>query len=356
MPRSHALRTLRNATLACCGLALGCALIRAATPDPYVHNLSEKLERFGHIKDSVDAVFVGSSRVHRHLSPRVFDRVVAEHGHASRSFNLGVPASKMVEILAMLERLREMAPPRLRWVLIEPDGLVVDIAEQNVRTSRAISWHDPAHTVLAIRSVLELGGPRVDRLAVTRRHLQASLYHAVNAGRLRDALVDAFAGRPSATSILEVLGPEGDGFDPHELTPSGRASGRHQSFVNDLGRYRRRVARTARAIKQPTDDCLSGFHADILARMVTVVEAAGAEPVFVVSPVTESRCGVVEAARQGVIPTLLAFNDPDRYPELYRVENRYDNGHLNRRGAEIYTRMVATGLVDSLASRAGAGR
>lgn len=41
------------------------------------------------------------------------------------------------------------------------------------------------------------------------------------------------------------------------------------------------------------------------------------------------RCRLHQA---GTVPILFAFNDPARFPELFRLEIRCDRGHLNPRG------------------------
>jgi hypothetical protein len=38
---------------------------------------------------------------------------------------------------------------------------------------------------------------------------------------------------------------------------------------------------------------------------------------------------------------ILDFRDPGRFPELYRLDNRFDWGHLNGEGALIYTKLLA---------------
>jgi hypothetical protein len=60
--------------------------------------------------------------------------------------------------------------------------------------------------------------------------------------------------------------------------------------------------------------------------------------VLIASPFFRPEIFVPEI-RAGIM--LLDYSDPERYPNLYAPENRRDPGHLNVRGAEIYTRLVA---------------
>ena len=49
----------------------------------------------------------------------------------------------------------------------------------------------------------------------------------------------------------------------------------------------------------------------------------------------------------------LDFSDPARFPELFAPEHRQDSGHLNARGAEIYSRLVGLTLGAVVAGRPG---
>ena len=78
------------------------------------------------------------------------------------------------------------------------------------------------------------------------------------------------------------------------------------------------------------------------------IEATGAEPIFILSPVTHSRGEARKAHRRRILPVLLAFDDPGLYPQLYEVDHRFDMTHLNRKGALIYSELLAEQFVKHL--------
>ena len=49
-----------------------------------------------------------------------------------------------------------------------------------------------------------------------------------------------------------------------------------------------------------------------------------------------------------IAPALIAFNDPDRYPDLFLPERHVDHAHLDERGARMYSRLVARELAQYL--------
>ena len=92
----------------------------------------------------------------------------------------------------------------------------------------------------------------------------------------------------------------------------------------------------------------------VLGEIERLVRAGGATPVFILGPTLDMQEEVVRAHRAGVIEHLLAYNRPDAYPELYAVENRFEQSHLNATGARIYTRHLAEDLVALMDARESA--
>ena len=50
----------------------------------------------------------------------------------------------------------------------------------------------------------------------------------------------------------------------------------------------------------------------------------------------------------GAVLPVLTFNSPEHYPNLYRVDSRFDGLHLNASGAREFSRHFAERLVERL--------
>jgi hypothetical protein len=83
-----------------------------------------------------------------------------------------------------------------------------------------------------------------------------------------------------------------------------------------------------------------------LAEKRRIIEKAGAKMVLVVPPYPMTKRFLPEnpIERAGVID----FSNPNELPELYAPENRLDEGHTNRVGSEIYTRIIAERILQQL--------
>ena len=72
--------------------------------------------------------------------------------------------------------------------------------------------------------------------------------------------------------------------------------------------------------------------------LIAEVRAAGAQPIFVLSPTVLGR---EFFAPPPTGAQFIAFNDPQKYPQLYDPEVRYDTWHFNPRGAALFTDLLA---------------
>ena len=69
--------------------------------------------------------------------------------------------------------------------------------------------------------------------------------------------------------------------------------------------------------------------------------------VFLLDPGPLEKPNLVWAAENGVVSTLLRFDDPGRLPELYDPALRFDRHHVSKAGAAIYTREIARRILAS---------
>jgi hypothetical protein len=76
------------------------------------------------------------------------------------------------------------------------------------------------------------------------------------------------------------------------------------------------------------------------------VRAVGATPVLLVNPVVALDQLPLPGPDHPTHPIVVAFDDPDRFPELYDPANRYDRQHLNLAGARLLSRRLAEAVAD----------
>ncbi len=312
-------------------------LAPAGSTDP---GLQAKLEHFRRHMDDYDLVFFGSSRIHRAFDPRVFGRVLAARGREIRAVNFGVGAMRPHELNAVLRRLLAMRPARLRWVLIELMDWEPTILENMTRHPRTTDWHDLSETWSACRTVWladlsDKEQPHRERLARWRTHLSQLAVKQTNWGQ-GPRRIQEWLGRNRPQSRLQQLIARGDGFVAIDDETGPRYRFRRREFLTKyFDTFHRQIRDLPAEQKMPAT--LAHFNVAATLQQQAAIRAAGAEPIYVVPNLRWGTPVLHRLARDGVISNFIALNDPLSLPALYTAEHYFDQGHLNRRGAWLFS-------------------
>ena len=321
-----ALRAVRDAALFCGSCALVCAAIYHALPFPRPPGISQKYLHFAQHRDAYDTIFVGSSRFYHHIIPRQFDAAVAAAtGQQLRSFNFGYDAMWPPESYYMLRQILALRPTRLRWVFIDLMDIDQKLNEQYTGTMRMAYWHDWRHTRLAVEEILRSTGPTLGQSRLLADHAALFAKQLLNFGRGAEWFEDRLAWKKKdwapPKDWRETEGYKAGPADPLPADARGDFVQRVSGLKTD----------------PPLAQLSPVLHA-AMTDLIAEVRAAGAQPIFVLSPTV--------LAREFFAPPptgaqFIAFNDPQKYPQLYDPEVRYDTWHFNPRGAALFTDLLA---------------
>lgn len=336
-----------GAALFLLAFGLGAAALARLLPPPSDPRIELELSVLEAQLGEVDTLFVGSSRFFRGISPRAFDRVMAARGRRTRSFNLAMQAMRPHESNQLLRRVLAWEPPALRFVFVDLMDWEPRIEGANRFTPRAIAWHDGAETASVLRSTLRSELPALERLDLVATHL---LHWAARELRV-GAAAARLSGPPEVDEAVRAAVERGRGFVPFAPREyrEGVSGANRRSFEASLPSYRRTVAGLAAANAEPA--ALDGFNVPALEAQVAAIRAAGAEPIHVIPPVGEATPVLFRLAEAGHVPVLFAFTDPDRHPELFAEEVRFDARHLAGEGPALFTRALARSFARWLDAR-----
>ncbi|MGV3531988.1 MAG: hypothetical protein ACO1QR_06425 [Chthoniobacteraceae bacterium] len=298
-----------------------------------------KLTHFAEHASEYDTLFFGSSRMYRQIVPAVFDEVTAGHGIKTNAFNFGVDGMFAPEDGYVAEKIFALKP-KLRWVFIEVSLFQAAHAEQNVRSARAVYWHDFRRTWLVCRELwADLKPFRwknrqkripeylewVDRCLI---HLEACGRRTFQIGRGAEMWEGVALDKQAPVVTGVSLGERADGFVPVER-PNGMTP-------FDLAEWERQFARMMKKgvrrepLSEPAQENLEGI--------LELVRATGATPALVIAPTTAP---ITFVPRRDVNVPLLDFSRMEDWPVFFEKKYRVDVAHLNAAGGEIYTRFIA---------------
>jgi hypothetical protein len=316
-------------------LVLSAAGLQRMAPPLPVPEYAEKLAFFARHHKEIDTVFIGSSRVRRQISPKVFDATTAELGMPSRSFNFGLDGMGHPELPYVVDELLKLQPRGLREIVIEltrfgrefnrifpPDSL------------RTIHWHTYRYTASTCRAVWQdPAGPRLmERLSRILQHLSVCAVRELNLGR-GAAWCQAHLELPLPPAPARVaLGPEGNGFfQVPDRFPPGKIPA-YRSQLAEWASRRGAPVEQDPAFQSATREMLAKLHRRGIRITIVVMPRIFPQPPWVPE----------FAPGEGLV---LRFDDLEKEAALYNPAARYDAQHLNAEGAKLFTRALAQRLV-----------
>lgn len=301
---------------------------------------------------SYNAVAFGSSHIYRQFSPDIFDSVAQARGIRVSSYNLGAPSTFSPESFTIAEHVLQESIPEdsLEWMFVElmearkgpPRGFpgfwqsakgsyFMNISELRfcslAALQRTVNWHKRLKGVLfAVKSFIArtlclnhhnmlsvlLGGERCNSKMAT----MLRWHHGWVA--LDDEL--AFTKSKALRRRMESLGQTPLAL-PNAIDPQDIARPVHAEDVQ--------LCR--------------------LKRMIDLGKAKGVHVIFVAVPGSPQRnLRVLQLGHTLPKGHFLDIADPDRHPEFYLRENKFDGGHLNKTAAEQMTAVLAQAFVAAI--------
>jgi hypothetical protein len=322
-------------------LVLVCLGVRREVPTHAVI-LSEKMTHLAGHRDDYSILLLGSSHVYRHLVPRIFDAEIASAtGQPHRSFNLGAPGLALPEAYELLDTLLSAGSTQLRWVIIDTT-LFSETTAENQLTRRDLDWHTLEETLLACKYLFASRQPLSEKVGKGTAHLKAYLLRSIGSGRI-------------AEHARYVMGTDkllGDDDLVYSLADEGYRALDSETGASYLERARTFRAKVREGVvfrghNRRGKYTAEEYRAEMFARMVDLAEAHGVRVAFFDPPriTTQTRTLDLDAVRA---PLVFDVEDSERYPSLYDLDLWFDQGHLNRRGSETLTTLLARELARTL--------
>lgn len=310
----------------------------------------EKLQDLSDATPPCDLIFVGSSRVYRHVHPATFDSVLASHDIPIRSYNLGYPGTNAFETPYQLRKILKRDPEEhIRWVFVALEGLEWNLEEMNL-TSDRVSRYFGAKTFVRGARIASANGTLTnsDRRSTMLDRLPALFRHATAYSRGGNWLRDQIEPRRASGSPL--LTRHEDGFlslDSAYADATGRVREDLDSRIETYTKNReKRALRKGRANRDTTDvSHQAPVLDDLLVEIREIVREHGADVVFFERNFSPGAPDLASMKKSGVIDHLISLEDPARYPALHDERHRFDGGHFNAEGAEYLTRCLAEAFV-----------
>jgi len=324
--------------LFCGGLFGTASVIDRLLPFPPVPTVKGKLDWFSRHGDEYDTLFIGSSRTFCHIIPQIFDRCMAQAGMPTHSFNLGINGMRSPEDTYLLEKALAGRKAPLKLVVVEANALRIEADANSLGTLRGVYWHDFQRFTHICRGILEEHAGKhgaftpkaiLATLGALRYNLDTTVNKSLNVGRGLEWL-EARLVKQEPTPLQDI-GKYNDGYVMYD-TPVSKISEGEWSLLQ---------AKLQKVLQKPTlpDYATRASQYELQAKR-RLIESFGGQMITFAPPVAAKNVFLPDPS---VHPALanLNFADPLLYPELFEKQNRFDSGHINQQGAEIFTRLLA---------------
>lgn len=318
-------------------LSAGCMLINIFNHKNDYFPLEEKIDYLKERKDEYNTLFVGDSRVLRHLIPYDFDQYLTTEGVESRSYNLGFAGANYYEIKDMLERVRRMKPAALKWVFIEVSFKKKFIFKNGSLRNFHLYRVTSVFNSLRYYFLKAQEKSFLEKVRIGEAHFKMLLLNYSNRG-LMSLLIrhEEKMGRHSFRYLAEK-----NGFIASDQRYVARGIyERDLKFHGSEEAYKRKSGKKVKTIEITESDFA------LIRELIDLVHDMGAKAVLIQSPSGFSQARYLKPKFHiSDVLWLESYQDVERYPELFEITNRFDPIHLKESGARIYTRLVAQDFV-----------
>ncbi len=313
-----------NVFVCCVFLSVTCLILHKLLSRPVVPAVTSKLEYFAANRESFSAIFIGSSRICHGISPAIFDKAMRADGYEVRSFNFGVDGMLPPESFALLDEVLQKPSTKLKWIFMELTPINPNIHYHHQGTVRALWWHDWTNTQFAMREAASniRANSLFPQLEQMTEHLSLFSLNYLHLGRGLDPMPMESTGDFPAVENAGFIALAGTQFKsarqrekyPHEIEELKSFSG--DSYRNDT-------------------TSIEAFD-----RTIETIKKHRLTLIFVIAPTAYRAIDFLPD--QSIPHVTFAFNDPQKFPELYQIDWRFDTDHLNEAGATAFTKALAS--------------
>lgn len=359
-PRAQSLRhPLPLTVLAVLAFSTLALAIRGQVPWPESYSVRNKVEAFEEVRDEVEAILIGSSRVYRTFAPVVIEAELAKRGHKLNCFNLGMPGMGNFEADSVLHDLLAKPTPKLRYVFIELYNWSPSFADANAFSERPLFWHDTRSTLLTIRSLDY--APEKARGRFLRSHLDHWLWRMTNYGAgpsIVKAMAPSLWAQPPAPELENAREKRAKifankGYLALEDEQGDAFTRRHESLTDKEASFNKKV--TDLVLSEKKRGSLDEYNIEGLAEQIRFIESTGAQAIFLIPPGSNLTNDAELLLSRGHIPDLVNYTRPSRFPFVTKLDWYFDPNHLNRKAAERMSRQFAIDLANRLDREASKG-
>lgn len=273
--------------------------------------IDRKLTYFNSQSNKYNTLLIGSSRVYRQLNPEILDSICG-----TSSYNLGAPASSMMENLYTLHRMDIEA---IQTLILELQP-IMPFNSVNENTYREIYIEDSYILPIHLSNYYE------------KKNFPSYVRS------IKNYIKNIYSFYKWRTLKKSNPLPANNGFKPLNMKSDGLRN----------KEYRKDTLIISRRLKENTKmkiNTYSTLEKEII-KLNNKLKSQNTQLIIYLPPIFKNTVNTSQIENAGI--PIINMYDPKQYPEFYESKNIFDKGHLNLKGANILTEKFANQLLNIL--------
>lgn len=287
--------------------------------------------------------FFGSSRIYRNINPYFFD-IEFEKNSVEKisSFNLGAPATFCPQSYYLYEQFLDSELSSNADIVFLELLEISSIGTALMHQERTTYWQNYRDLLFVLKSVFRSKERGIlGKVRITVKYSISYFENIFNIGQFKSPLLDKNFYDP------RYVGKEKNGFFPLDAdlrsttdsTVKENLLERKNSLKEEEPELKNRALKSIEFFKSDKKS-LNKVHFERIEKLIKKAKKNNIQLIFIITPniVSPSIVKLFNAIPAGNKIQLADAND---FPEFYQTENLFDVGHLNEKGAELFSKTLA---------------
>ena len=302
--------------------------------------LRQKQQYLQSTKIDPSIYFIGSSVTYHCAIPRLFDELTNQP--TNTSFNLATDGTYLPQTLYIVDHLLKQ-DTTVDYIFFEFNN-INHLPEHLYRTTRSKYYYQLEHLLMSCKYLFyshytDAAGLRsTHKLGIVYKYVNTFFEGLLKIGMRKDMLT-AIALVNKQKIVASAKGTNGYGrLNDYRY--------KKESYVEQLSikmeRTKKEYEKAHRSLKQTSPNTAL---VAMLSQEIEQASEKGTKIIYVLTPIEygfETIPNMLASFYSLPATNRIDLSSPSKYPELFLPENRWDDGHFNHKGAEIYTQYLKT--------------
>jgi len=299
-------------------------LIEYLLPYYYGNNtFASKLSYLENNESKFNTLFLGSSRTDHSISPQIIDSVLTEEN--IKSFNFGVGGTSNPESYYLTENIiKKIDSTKIKVIVLEVSPLR-DMSLKNIKTTRNTYYHSTKQSIFSLRVLKEESYPFKYKTKLVFKYLLHYLKNKINFSKL-------IYLRDSSINIDKIDKTNYNGFKTTVIHGNSIFPAKRNDLQKSLSYELDSLQKTSISFST---------HAKRLNKIYLQSKEKGIKLFFLVQPKDFDYTFLNNLTGKLPKGSLINIASASKHPEFYEEYYSLDPGHLNSRGAIIFSKTLA---------------